>query len=166
MACDLFNHIPPGSQALGQSSPRDKHGNMMSSNGDISRVTRLCEGNSPVTGEFPSQRPVTLSFDVFFDVRLNKRLSKQPRYRWFEMPWRSLWRHGDEINRHQTNTNTTQHETFFLKETRFFFVLKSNPIQSNQFIAMSIHNMVRSIHKFTHSNGGYRSLGLLVPRTH
>ena len=37
----------------------------------------LCEGNSPVTGEgkFPSQKTVTRSFDVFFDVRLNKRLS-------------------------------------------------------------------------------------------
>ena len=33
-------------------------------------------GNSPVTGEFPSQRPVTRSFDVCFDLRLNKRLSK------------------------------------------------------------------------------------------
>ena len=35
----------------------------------------LCEGNSPVTGEFPSQRPVTRSFDASFDLRLNKRLS-------------------------------------------------------------------------------------------
>ena len=26
----------------------------------------LCAGNSPVTGEFPTQRPVTRSFDVFF----------------------------------------------------------------------------------------------------
>ena len=33
-------------------------------------------GNSPVTGEFPTQRPVTRSFDVFFDLRLNKQLSK------------------------------------------------------------------------------------------
>ena len=32
--------------------------------------------NSPVTGEFSSQRPVTRSFDVFFDLGLNKRLSK------------------------------------------------------------------------------------------
>ena len=36
----------------------------------------LCEGNSPITGEFPSQRPVTWSFDVFFDPRLNQELSK------------------------------------------------------------------------------------------
>ena len=34
-------------------------------------------GNLPVTGEFPTQRPVTRSFDVFFDLRLNKQLSKQ-----------------------------------------------------------------------------------------
>ena len=52
-----------------------------------------CAGNSPVTGEFPSQRPVTHSFDVFFDLRLNKRLSKQSRRRWLETPSCSLWRH-------------------------------------------------------------------------
>ena len=45
-----------------------------------------CEGNSPVTGDFPSQKPVTQSFDVFFDLRLNKRLSKQSKRRWFETP--------------------------------------------------------------------------------
>ena len=38
----------------------------------------FCAGNSPATGDFPSQRPVTRSFDVFFDLGLNKRLSKQP----------------------------------------------------------------------------------------
>ena len=41
------------------------------------RVTGHCAGNSPVTGEFPYQRPVTRSFDVFFDLRLNKQRSKQ-----------------------------------------------------------------------------------------
>ena len=43
----------------------------------VSALLALCAGNSPVTGEFPSQRPVTRSFDVFFDQRLNKWLSKQ-----------------------------------------------------------------------------------------
>ena len=38
----------------------------------------------PVTGEFPSQRPVMWSFDVFFDLGLNKWLSKQSRRWWFE----------------------------------------------------------------------------------
>ena len=44
----------------------------------------ICAGNSPVPGEFPAQRPVTQSFDVFFDLRLNKRLSKQSWGWWFE----------------------------------------------------------------------------------
>ena len=43
----------------------------------FSVLLAICGGNSPVTGEFPAQRPVTRSFDVFFDLRLNKRLSKQ-----------------------------------------------------------------------------------------
>ena len=67
---------------------------MKSSNWNIFSVTGpLCAGNSPVTGEFPSQRPVPRSFDVFFDLRPNKRLSKQS-WGWrFETPSRSLWRH-------------------------------------------------------------------------
>ena len=56
----------------------------------------ICVGNSPVSGEFPAQRPVTLSFDVFFDLRLNKRLSKQPWGWWFETPSSPLWRHCNE----------------------------------------------------------------------
>ena len=52
-----------------------------------------CVGNSPVNVEFPSQRSVTQSFDVFFDLRLDKPLSKQSIHRWFEMPLYSLWRH-------------------------------------------------------------------------
>ena len=42
----------------------------------FSELLALCEGNPPVTGGFPSQRPVTQNFDVIFDLRLNKRLSK------------------------------------------------------------------------------------------
>ena len=50
---------------------------MTSSNGNIFRVTDpLREFTGP--GEFPAQRPVTRNFDVLFDLRLNKRLSKQP----------------------------------------------------------------------------------------
>ena len=46
---------------------------------------------SPVN--IPAQRPVTWSFDVFFDLRLNKRLSKQSWGWWFETLSRPLWRH-------------------------------------------------------------------------
>ena len=42
----------------------------------FSELLALCAGNSPITGEFPAQRPVTRSFDAFVDLRLNKRLNK------------------------------------------------------------------------------------------
>ena len=48
-----------------------------------------------VTGEFPSQRPVMGSFDVLFDLCLNKQLSKQSRGWWFETPSCSLWHQGN-----------------------------------------------------------------------
>ena len=59
---------------------------MTSSNGDIFHVTGPLCGEFTGPGEFPTQRPVTRSFDVFFDLRLNKRLSKQPWGWWFETP--------------------------------------------------------------------------------
>ena len=62
----------------------------------LSPLLAICAGNSPVPGEFPTQRPVTRSFDVFFDLRLNKRLSKQWRGWWFETLSCSLWRHRYE----------------------------------------------------------------------
>ena len=58
---------------------------MTSWNGNIFGVT---VGNSLVT-----QRPVTRSCNVFFDLLLNKRLCKQSRRRWFVTPSRPLWRH-------------------------------------------------------------------------
>ena len=66
---------------------------MTSSNGNIFRVTGPLCGEFTGPGEFPAQRPVTRSFDVFFDLRLYKRLSKQPLGWWFETPAWSLWRH-------------------------------------------------------------------------
>ena len=73
---------------------------MTSSNGRNFRVT------GPLYGEFTGHRwipphththtqsPVTRSFDVFFDLRLNKRLSKQSWGCWFETPSRSLGRNA------------------------------------------------------------------------
>ena len=45
-----------------------------------------------------TQRPVTRSFDVFFDLRLNKRLNKQQWDWWFETPPWSLWRQCNEFS--------------------------------------------------------------------
>ena len=65
---------------------------MTSSNGNIFRATSHLCGEFTGSGDFPTQRPVTRSFDVFFDLCLNKRLNKQPWGWWFETPSWSLWR--------------------------------------------------------------------------
>ena len=72
---------------------------MTSSNGNIFRVT------GPFCREFTSHRwiPLTNASDAelwcLFYIRLNKRLSKQSRRRWFETPSRLLGSHcnSDEI---------------------------------------------------------------------
>ena len=64
----------------------------------FSALMAICAGNSLVSGEFPTQRPVTRSFDVFFDLRLNKRLSKQSWGWWFGTPSSPLWRHSNGKN--------------------------------------------------------------------
>ena len=70
---------------------------MTSSNGRFSVVTGPLWGE-PVTGGFPSQRPMTRCFNVFFYLRL----SKQSRRRWVETPLRSLWRHcNGQHHRHR-----------------------------------------------------------------
>ena len=61
----------------------------------FSALLAICAGNSPVSGEFPAQRLVTRSFDMFFDLRLNKRLSKQSWGWWFETLLCPLWRQCD-----------------------------------------------------------------------
>ena len=70
---------------------------MTSSNGNIFRVTGPLCGEFTGPGEFPTQRPVTRSFDVYFDLRLNKRLCKQSRSWWFETLLCPLWRHSNEL---------------------------------------------------------------------
>ena len=63
----------------------------------FSALLAIYAGNSLVPGEFPSQRTVTRSFDVFFDLHLNKELSKQSWGWWFETVSGSLWRQCNDI---------------------------------------------------------------------
>ena len=63
----------------------------------FSALLAICAGNSSVPGEFPAKRPVTRSFDVFFDLRLHGRLSKHSSGWWFETPSCPLWRHSDAV---------------------------------------------------------------------
>ena len=57
----------------------------------FSALLAIYAGHSSASGEFPAQRPVTWSFDVFFDMCLHKRLRKQSWGWWFDS--RPLWRH-------------------------------------------------------------------------
>ena len=77
----------------------DAYLNMMTSNGNIFRVTGPLCGEFTGPGEFPTQRPVMRSFDVFFDLRLNKRIGKQPRGWWFVAPTWLLWRQCNDNHR-------------------------------------------------------------------
>ena len=65
----------------------------------FSALPAICAGNSPVTSEFLAQRPVTRNFDVFFDLCLDKRLSKRSWGWWFKTPSRPLWRHRNDRTR-------------------------------------------------------------------
>ena len=78
---------------------------MTSSNGNIFRVTgHLC-------GEFPAQRPVTRSFDIFLDLRLNKRLSKQSWGWWFETLSHPLWPHCNALYKRTETSQITLKST-------------------------------------------------------
>ena len=75
----------------------------------FSALLAICAGNSSVPGEFAAQRPETRSFDVFFDLRLNKRSSKQSWGWWFEKPSRPLWRHRNFETACRIIANSTLH---------------------------------------------------------
>ena len=91
----------------------------------FSALLAICAGNSPVPGEFLAQRPVTRNFDVFFDLHLNKRLSKQSWGWWFETLSCPFWRHCN-VDRHCQTTAETRRKLltkgirdFLYKESRY-----------------------------------------------
>ena len=88
----------------------------------------ICAGNSPVTGEFPAQRPVTQSFDVFFDLRQNKRLNKQWWGWWFETPPRPLWRHCNG----ETQFNSSPPSAAHMRGSSLPQVMDFHPFGSKQ----------------------------------
>ena len=73
----------------------------------FSALLAICAWNSPVPGEFHAQRPVTRSFDFFFDPRLNKWLSKQSwGWRFETLSW-PLRRHCNVIIMHNAHNLQT-----------------------------------------------------------
>ena len=93
----------------------------------FSALLALCAGNSPVTGEFPTQRR---SFVVVFDLRVSKQLSKQSSGWWFETPSRPLW---NEMKRQQ-----------LLPEWYLFRLLEGSDIISNSYTYFFLLNTLRS----------------------
>ena len=94
----------------------------------MNRVTGLLCGEFTGDRWIPRTRPVTRSFDVFIDVRLYKRLSKQSWGWWFETPSHPIWRHCNDV---------VYYELTLRVSWKFFFV------------KVSI-SMIKSVCKFTH----------------
>ena len=99
-----------------------------------------------VPGDFPAQRPVTRSFDVFFVLRLNKRLNKQSWDWWLETLSRPLWRHRNvhRVSRFIIGGNVSivslngvwnmypLSTCAFIKGFTFLWLIKNGPIDIQQ----------------------------------
>ena len=124
---------------------------MTSSNRNIFRVTgHLCR---EFTGHrwIPPKRPVTRSFDVFFDLRLNKRLSKQTCGCWWETPSRPLWRHcNDEVHVDPSHLFTRIRRSFFTGPIVIFASLHEVVLRCIDIINLHTkikkHNSVRTVY--------------------
>ena len=88
---------------------------MTSSNGNIFRVTGHLCGEFTGPRWIPHTKAVTRSFDVFFDLRLNKRLSKQSWGWWLETLSRPFWRHRNVLNRYGVNNLQSVRDTLSME---------------------------------------------------
>ena len=104
----------------------------------FSALLAICAGNSPVPGEFPTQRPVTRSFDVYFDLRPNKRLSKQSWGWWFETLSCPLWRHRNVIKGALVLKSVYIYATFSVWfSVMVYSVISFQSIKQNQIILLA-----------------------------
>ena len=104
----------------------------------FSALLALYMGISRVTGEFPLQRPVTPSFDVFFDLCLNKRRSKQSWSWWFETPSCSLLHHCNGMDNAIIKNPTTK----IWNHMGFNSLIKYKSVLINVKVAMSLSTSV------------------------
>ena len=117
----------------------------------FSALLALCAGNSPVTCEFPSQRLVTRIFDVFFDLRLNKRLSKQSRHRWSKTPSHSLWRHWNVFIYFLIKFQQNILQSISLGTLTQYFMLWLEAEEWIQIFCCLYMNIFKDIRKYTHN---------------
>ena len=85
------------------------------------------------SGIFSSKDPVKQSFDVFFDLRLNKRLSKKSRRRWLETPSHLLWRHCNELMQWRYPVCRSFHCRTWLAHKTFFVQHEFNREENNHY---------------------------------
>ena len=136
----------------------------------FSALLALCARNSPVTGEFHAQRPVTRRFDVFFDPQQNERLSKHLWGWWFETPSHPLWRHCnvsvtmDDMPVQTSQTEETNHASKFALVYRYIYTLGQNDANISDFCWMPrrswFASFLRSAH--THDFRFYITLSLAM----
>ena len=99
---------------------------MTSSNGNIFRITGHLCGKFTGPRWISHTRPVTRSFDVFFDMHPNKRLSKQWWDWWFETPPCPLWRHRNYKDRLYYLTDVLCITTRILSYHSYFKIVSSH----------------------------------------
>ena len=102
----------------------------------------LCAGSSPVTRWIPPTK--ASDFDVFLNLRLYKRLSKQSRGYWFETPWRSLWRYCYECWLERF-IHTDQDECPGLIDSTMSMMSMVNNLTSVQTTATSVQTTAASV---------------------
>ena len=132
----------------------------------FSALLVLLMGNYPVTGEFPTQRPVTWSFDVFFNLRLNLRLSKQSLGWWFETPSRSLWRHCNKALGQSCHCFSSPQVTVKIHWRMLYIIILIFRVGSDDFpsareVTLNKSTLVKS--NIITTNNHSKALGLLWP---
>ena len=112
----------------------------------FSALLAICAGNPSVPGEFPTQRPVTRSFDVYFDLSPNKRLSKHSWGWWFETLSGPLWRHSNDTSTHVSITGLIK---LTARQSVLYHCLGN---LHWQYVVHKIHPMHHSIYCLTADN--------------
>ena len=123
----------------------------------FSPLLAIPAGNSPVPNEFPAKRPVTQSFNVFFDLHPNKRLSKQWWGWWFETQSCPLWRQCNAAKKTQENAL----ENVMCKNgVHFVSALMSQPTTSCWVMGVGLQSdmwLIHGCHLACHQSSTWRS---------
>ena len=119
----------------------------------FSALLAVCAGNSPVTGEFHARRPVTRSLDVFFHLRLYKRLSKHSQGWLFERPSRPLWRQCNGNGSIKIDCVTTKNDKSHDKPVRILYreyctILVCMLHRDNFLLQNIVHNQKRFVLRY------------------